>query len=85
VVVVAAGRQEGRRPQVGDELEAQHVAVEPDGAVEVGDLEVDVAEERPGGDGRRGGGLGGGVRGHGVWLLHLVVCVVRRRPWRGAL
>jgi hypothetical protein len=45
MVVVAARRQEGRLRAVAlHEVEAHDVAVEADGAVEVGDLEMDMAD-----------------------------------------
>ena len=59
MVVVAAGGDEGRlvaQPLL--ELEAEHPAVEVERAVEVGDLEVDVADVDAGID-RSGGGLCG--------------------------
>ena len=45
MVVVAAGAQEGGLVAVARRLlEAEHVAPEPERAVEIGDLEVDVAD-----------------------------------------
>ena len=57
MVVVAAGRDErGLLAVALDQLEAEHAAVEGERAVEVGDLEVDVADaERPGSIGTLGG------------------------------
>ena len=53
-MVVAAGREEGGLlPERCDQLEAEDVAVEGHGAVEVGHLEVDVTD------------IGLGVQGHG--------------------
>ena len=53
VVVVAAGGEEcGAVTQALRHLEAEHVAIEADGALEVGDLEVDVTDARAGFDGR---------------------------------
>ena len=47
MVVVAAGRDEGGLvAEPAGELEAEHALVERQGAVEVGDLEVDVADVR---------------------------------------
>jgi hypothetical protein len=45
MMVVAARREEGRLRAVAlHEVEAHHVAVEADGAVDVRDLEVDMAD-----------------------------------------
>jgi hypothetical protein len=45
VVVVAAGRDEGYLlAEALLQLESEHAAVEGEGAIEVGDLEVDVAD-----------------------------------------
>jgi hypothetical protein len=45
MVVVAAGRDEGRlAAEALLELEAEHVAPEAERAVEIGDLQVDVAD-----------------------------------------
>src|SRR5258708_11836138 len=59
VVVVAAGREEGCAPEVGEQVEAQVVAIEADSAVQVSDLEVDVSDACLGRDGciRHGGFL----------------------------
>ena len=44
-MVIAAGRDEGRLVAVAQlQLEAEHAAVEVEGAVEIGDLEVNVAD-----------------------------------------
>ena len=52
VVVIAAGRDEGRlRAHALHQLEAEHAAIEGERAVEVGDLEVDVADPGAGMDG----------------------------------
>ena len=59
VVVVAAGGDERGLVAVAlDQLEAQHVAIERQRAVDVGDLEVYVADAHAVGD-----GVGGGVVG----------------------
>jgi hypothetical protein len=65
VVVVARGEEGGvdaGRPAIGDDAEAERVAVEGDRAVEVGHLEVDVADVDPRVD-RRRGAVGRGVHG----------------------
>jgi hypothetical protein len=64
VVVVAAGRDEGRaRPLIG-QFETQNAAVEIQRPLQIRDLEVDVADFDPGVDGRKlqgvFGHLGGG-------------------------
>src|SRR5919197_5985604 len=51
VVVVAARREEGRAAKVDEQVEAQHVTIEADGTVQVGDLEVDVPDAGLGGNG----------------------------------
>ena len=57
VVVVAAGRDEcGARAHALHQLEAEHIAIEAERAVEVGDLEVDMSDAGTGDD--------GWVRGH---------------------
>src|SRR5690348_6758089 len=43
VVVVAASGEEGCGPHVDDQVEAQVVAIEADGAFQVGDLEVNMS------------------------------------------
>jgi len=48
-MVVAAGRDERALSGPRHEVEPEHAAVEPDGAVEVAHLEVDVSDVRPGG------------------------------------
>ncbi len=53
MVVIAAGREErGLRAVALRQLEAEHAAVEAEGAIKVGDLEVDVADPCAGIDGR---------------------------------
>ena len=60
MVVVAAGRDEGGLGAIAlHEREAEHAAIEIKGALDVGDLEVDVADPGPGGD--RAGRLGEGL------------------------
>ena len=67
-MVIAAGREErGAGTVLFHELEAKGVAVESDGAWEVRDLEMDVADARLGMDGR---------------LSRCRACLLRmRRPW----
>ena len=50
MVMVAAGRDEGGLAcrTAASSVEAQHAAVEAERAVEVGDLEMDVADRVPG-------------------------------------
>ena len=48
VVVVAARRDERRAGAALGELEAEHAAVEAQRALQIGDLEMDVADARPG-------------------------------------
>src|SRR3954469_3244849 len=55
VVVVAAGGDEDRAPEVGHHREAEAVAVEAGRGLEVADVQVHVA------DGEAGGGVPGGV------------------------
>src|SRR4051794_30053794 len=60
VVVVAAGRDEGGLGAIAlHQREAEHAAIEIEGALDVGDLEVDVADPGAGRDGA--GGLGEGL------------------------
>jgi hypothetical protein len=48
MVVVAAGAKERRvRPHPLHQLETQHVAVERQRPIEIGDLQVDVADVNP--------------------------------------
>ena len=52
MVVIAAGRNErrtGTHPL--HHLEAEHAAVEPERAIEIGDLEMDMPDPRAGNDG----------------------------------
>ena len=59
VVVVAAGREEGGGiADAQGDLEAEHAVVEGEGAVEVGDAEVDVTHAGLGMDGSRAHGVG---------------------------
>ena len=71
-MMVAAGGDEGRVPPVTLRfLEAEQIAIETKGTVEVGDLEVDMADPRPPIDRRKGsiGAFGvGGRFGQGVNL-----------------
>jgi hypothetical protein len=51
VVVIAAGRNEGGLRSVAlHQLETEHVAIKAERAIEIGDLEVDMADARAGGD-----------------------------------
>src|ERR1051325_8412765 len=73
VVIVAGGDERGAVPVTRDEVESEHAAVEPDGAVEIAHLEVNVSDVRPGGDAiaveRRGLARGvGGLPGHPFML-----------------
>jgi hypothetical protein len=53
VVVVAAGREErGLRAVALGDLETEHTDIKIEGTLEVGDLQVDVADAGTGGDGR---------------------------------
>ena len=53
MMVVAAGRDEGRlRAETLHQLEAQDTAVEVERPLQVGDLQVDMADAHPGIDGR---------------------------------
>lgn len=55
VVVIAAGGDEGGLGAVAlGEFETEHAAVEIECALQVGDLQMDVADAGTGGDGRRG-------------------------------
>ena len=56
MVVVAAGRDEGGAGAAGGHLEAQHAAVEIERPLQVGDLQVDVADADAGVDGRGSAG-----------------------------
>ena len=52
-LMVAAGRDEGRgRAQALGQLEAEHAAIEAERAVEVGDLQMDMADLCSSNDGR---------------------------------
>src|SRR3954462_1102897 len=52
VVVIAAGRDEGRAgAHALHQLETEHAAIEAERAIEIGDLEVNVADPGAGGDG----------------------------------
>ena len=48
MVMVSPGGEEGRRAQVHKQVEAHKVAVKPDGAVQVGHLEMYVPDARSG-------------------------------------
>jgi hypothetical protein len=59
VVMVAAGRDEGgAAPHPLGQLEAEHAAVEVQSPLQVGDLEMDVADDDAGVDGAEGWGHG---------------------------
>src|SRR2546423_14608302 len=70
VVMVAAGREEhGIAAVAGRDVEAEHVAIERNGAVEIGHRQMNVANTSGGGESHRGflpsalrrwGGWGGG-------------------------
>src|SRR5580704_2009937 len=47
MVVVAAGRDEGGAGPAGGERESQHAAIEIERPLQIGDLEVDVADLDP--------------------------------------
>ena len=47
MVVIAAGRDEGGAGPAGGQRESQHAAIEVERALQVGDLEVDVADLTP--------------------------------------
>src|SRR5205085_6567661 len=69
VVVIAAGREEGRLAAAPlGELEAQDVAIKRQRTIEVGDLEVHMADTHAVGDGARRDAVGKGLEagGHGV-------------------
>src|SRR5438270_12251240 len=51
VVVVAASGEEGCGPHVKDQVEAQIVAIEADGALQVSDFEVNMSDTGLGRDG----------------------------------
>src|SRR6476659_9803420 len=79
MMVVVAGGQEGRtgeaaRRPVDDDAEAEHVAVERDRALEIGDAQVHVPDA--------GLGVDRCVLGHGG-LLECVGCSSRLHPARG--
>ena len=57
MVVVAAGRDEGRAGPAGGQRETQHAAVEIERALQVGDLQVDMADAHPRVDGGQAQGL----------------------------
>ena len=61
MVIAPGGDERGLVAEPLHELEPEHAAVEVERAVEVGDLQVDVADPRPGAD--RVDGFG--VFGHG--------------------
>ena len=64
VVVVAGGEEGGVEPdraRVGDDAEAEAVAVERERPLEVGDAQVHVADAHRGVDGSHAGDCGGGV------------------------
>lgn len=44
MMVVASGQERGGPADLLSDLETEHIAVESEGAIEVGDLEVDVAD-----------------------------------------
>src|SRR5580704_16542573 len=76
MVVVAAGRDEGGAGPAGGQREAEHAAIEIERALEVGDLEVDMADPHAIIDGREGEGL---VFERG-WLGHLLNPGLRQWP-----
>ena len=73
MVVIAAGRDEGGLLAVAlHQLEAEHAGVEAERAVEIGDLEMDMADPHAGIDGARGFGKGLKLGRHGrcpCWLV----------------
>ena len=57
MVVVAAGGDEGRAGPAGGQLETQDAAVEIERPLQVGDLQVDMADAHPRVDGGQAEGL----------------------------
>ena len=56
VVMIAAGRDEGRLVAAPlHQFKAEHAAIKAERTLEIGDLEVDVADARAGGDRRMRG------------------------------
>ncbi|MEY9881608.1 hypothetical protein ABIA43_003142 [Bradyrhizobium sp. USDA 328] len=51
MVIAAGGDEGGARAHALHQLEAKHAAIEAERAIEIGDLEVDVADPGAGGDG----------------------------------
>ena len=59
VVIAARGNERGLRAVALHQLEAEHADIEIEGALQVGDFQVNMADARAGGNGRR-------KRGHGM-------------------
>src|SRR5204862_5480591 len=77
VVVIAAGRNERRtRAEPLCQLEAEHAAIKPKRAVEIGDLEVDMPDSCAGND--------GWIVGHAISPMCLANVSCLPRPARGA-
>jgi hypothetical protein len=68
MVVVAAGGDEGGAGAGGGHLEAEHPAIEIECALQVGDLQVDVADADPGVDGGEIEHFFSSFGGHGSYL-----------------
>jgi uncharacterized protein YwlG (UPF0340 family) len=65
MVVVAAGRDEGGTGAGGRDLKTQHAAIEIERPLQIGDLQVDMANPHPGIDGGQAQGVFGHFGGFG--------------------
>ncbi len=77
MMVVAAGGDEGRAGPAGGQLETQHAAVEIERALQIGDLQVDMADAHALVDGGQAQMPGFQASRNGTWQLSLL------RPWAG--
>ena len=57
MVVIAAGRDEGGAGPAGGQRETQHAAIEIERPLQVGDLQMDMADAHPGVDGGQAQGV----------------------------